>query len=1358
MRKLNVKLFLYFLGGLVLLSGTLFASHQLQAGNISSGLLYQANQAEKEGRLKQATRYLTRYLDFVPDDTEVRARLGKTLADPRLASNSRTRGKARFVLEQVLAREPDRHDVRRTLVRLALDAQQFDLVEEHLKYLQNALPNDGEVAGLVGRWQEFKGQDADALAKMRASVQNAPDAVDNLVRLVNLLRKADGGKHGQPFKEAEAHLAAALVKSPDDAGVLLAAADLALDRGDLREAGIHLERALKLHADQGRVHVALARYELRRNKRPDAIAGLKRGLQAARDEDRYELRWTLANLLIDAGELDEARTVTAKLQDENPSPGTMDFLQARVLVLKGQWFEASRLLEQVRPMFKALASLTLQVDLMLAACYERLEEPERQLAACQRVIALDPASVIGRQGIATAQWALGQHDEAIEQYREIVKLNVAAKAATTGRVELARMLLLRALQAEKHDWRPVAEELDAAEKEQPGAAEVVLLRAEMLNAQKKVDDAKALLLEALKSQPKRVEFWAGLAGLAERGGEPEKALALLDEAQNAAGDSVELRLARARYWGGRPKAEAVPALRRLEKGLVSFPADRQAALLTGLAQAADRTGDLDEAARLYAELAKQPRHRRDVRLRMLLFDLAVQRKDDAAMQKALEDIRALEEGESALYLFGQASRQLFLARQGNKGALDEARSLLDRVVKLRPAWPAVLLAKAELEQLQGNAEQAIANYRRAVEAGVRSPSVVRQLVELLTSRQRYDEAEEELRKLQKLAPLSPSLQRVWGALEIQKNGFGRAEQVVRDTVSEKSTDYRDHLWTGQMLSQGGRRSTAAEKAFRRAVELGEGVPETWMALVHYLADTGRGKVAAAEIEKARAKMQGPDAALALAQGYEAIGRMDRARAEYQAALKARPQEIGVRRSYVAFCLRNGTPRDAEPHLRDVVERKLPASEADVAWARRGLALTLSSTASHKHFAEALALAGLTLDGQGNPVEGAAPAGGWPVEDQVVRARVLATQTRRPLRAKAVALLEELQKRQALAADDQLLLARLYQAMGPEDIWWARAREQMQTLVGTYSRNPGYLLSYAQSLLQHGEILEAERAIAKLEAAEKNLGTSLGSSELKARALELRGKKTEALAVLKVYAEAPKAPPERVLLYAGLQGRLGRLTEAIDTCETALKKCAPSAVGGAAVAVLRAARPAAGQPEDVWRAQAARVEAWLKEAAKKDDASPGPRLQLADLMDLVGRSGESEPLYRQVLEHDPRNQVALNNLSWLLAQQKDRAAEALTVVEKAIEIHGPRAELLDTRAVAYLALGQTEKALADLEQAVADAPTPAKYFHLTRAHHQASNRQAARAALTRATAAGLTAERLHPAERDAFRQLVADLKN
>ena len=68
------------------------------------------------------------------------------------------------------------------------------------------------------------------------------------------------------------------------------------------------------------------------------------------------------------------------------------------------------------------------------------------------------------------------------------------------------------------------------------------------------------------------------------------------------------------------------------------------------------------------------------------------------------------------------------------------------------------LAKADIEDFQGNFEKAIFNYRRAIELGERNPRVLHRLVDLLSQEQRNDEADQEIRKLQKLGPLDGDLQ------------------------------------------------------------------------------------------------------------------------------------------------------------------------------------------------------------------------------------------------------------------------------------------------------------------------------------------------------------------------------------------------------------------------------------------------------------------------------------------------------------------------------------------------------------------------------------------------------------------------
>ena len=62
---------------------------------------------------------------------------------------------------------------------------------------------------------------------------------------------------------------------------------------------------------------------------------------------------------------------------------------------------------------------------------------------------------------------------------------------------------------------------------------------------------------------------------------------------------------------------------------------------------------------------------------------------------------------------------------------------------------------------------------------------------------------------------------------------------------------------------------------------------------------------------------------------------------------------------------------------------------------------------------------------------------------------------------------------------------------------------------------------------------------------------------------------------------------------------------------------------------------------------------------------------AGLADLRGRYEEAERFCRKVLELEERNLAALNNLAWLLAQKPAKANEALTLINRAIELGGPR---------------------------------------------------------------------------------------
>jgi len=1413
MRRINVKLLFCSLGCLVLLGAGTALVHYLQSGRIARALLGQADRAENQEHPEEAVRFLGRYLEFVPEDTDQRARLGRLLASDRMIRSNGQSQRALFVLEQVLAHDPERHASRCLLVRLELDLQRYELMEGHLKALKEGLPDDGEVERLTGRWNEARGQHSEAANSYRKAVSHDPKQIDTYVRLANLLRKhpeADGKmlaaeadrliddmvSHNE--SDYQAHLARwqyriewefrgtdlksvarsskleeagrdvtrALELAPSEAEVLLAAADRDRMRRQPGSARNHLETGLKLHPQDARLHRALAYLELEAGRRDQALASLERGARAVPEGNRFNLLWDLANLQIDGSNTAEAAKVIDRVREAQPTPGAVDYLRGRLRMAELRWSEAARILEQVRPLLEVSPELIEQVDLQLGQCYERLNEPAAQLAAYGRVLARNAASLPARLGMAAAQAALGRGDDALEQYRQVMNL---PGASATGWIEIARLSIWRNQQTGKNDWQEVENVLKQAEKALPEAVEIPLLRAEALVSQHQVEQARQVLVEARDRRPQQVELWTALATLADKSGKPDESAQILKEAEKQTGDQVELRLARARWLTDHTKADSSQALSKLADNLTRFKAEDQARLLRGLASAQYRLGDTAKARELWTRLAHQPSCAHDLELRLVLFQMAMQAKDQATMKQLQSEIQGIEAGPGPFSRLCEATRLIQEAKEGSRDSLTQAQTLLELAAAQRPTWTAVLLAKADIEDFQGNFEKAIFNYRRAIELGERNPRVLHRLVDLLCQEQRDDEADQEIRKLQKLGPLDGDLQRLAVAVSLQNRDSARAVSLALQTVHESSPDYRDHLWLGQVLSaarsaelSSGTRSATdeAEKQFRRAVELAPQVPDTWLALVRHLAGAQKRSEAEKVIDQARDRLSKDSQLPTLAACFEAIGRLDRADEEYRHALDAQPRNPAVLRNVASFYLRAGRADDAEPILKRLMNVPLPngrgsesngrGSESaklpiqvlyvDANWARRQLAFVLIDRGEYR---QALGMIGLGFDKTGYIVETAPTLGDDAVEELRARARALAMFGSRSGRDRAIAYLDELTKRHALSPDDQLLLAKLYEVNGS----WEKTRSTIRTLAGSFNRNPSYLAYYIRCLLHHHELNDAERFIDQLEQQEKARKAAVGafgSIEFKAQLLEARGDTQKALMLLETQARAPGARSEIIVTLISALARQKRWAEALELADRAWDRVPAETMGGISVALLRDSR--ANEESRT------KVERRIRAAVLANPKSANIALQLADLLEIGNRFDEAEALYRQIVAQHSGNIMALNNLSWILALKPGKADEALGFINRAIDVAGPLAHLLDTRSLVFLALDQSSPAIADLENALADSPSAFRYFHLARAHRKAHHSEAAAQAFRKAAESGLEPEQLHPAERVAFREM------
>ncbi len=1367
MRQVNTRFFFILLGGTLALAAGLFLVHRLQAGNITSALLWQADQAEKAGKADLVARYLGRYLEFVPEDIEQRARLAAVLADDKVAVTPAARRRAEFVINQVLAWDPQRHALRQSLCRILLMSRRLDAVKEHLDYLRARQPDSGEVAYLTGQWHEMRHQAGagttaakdqeritqEARREYERAIEATPGKVDAYLRLVALLRQLDFGKEPKHAAEIDRRIGQALANAPDNAAVLSLAAQRAQEKGDDAAALKYLDAGLKHSPTEPRLYVAMARLHSQKGNRKEAISQVEKGLKAVGKQHQFELTWTLANLLLDDQQMDAARKVITQIRDLNQR--SADYLEARCLMQQGRWFEAARSLERMRPAFKSVPELALQVDLYLGLCYQKIDDPVQQLAAFQRAARSDPTSLAARHGEALAYWAIGRRDEALARFQRLVLDNPNRPEAARWRLDYVRMLLQAGAPGEALVAR-ARKELDEAEKDLPKAVECALLRAELLFLERDPAKAEAVLRRAAEADEKRFEPWVALAAMAMAQKRPAQAEKVLAEAGATVPDGVEFRIARAQFWAehARDRAEM---LAEMERDLARFSPAEQARLLEALAAAHHRAGRPAQAVRLLRQLAALPGHAEDVRVRMQWFAIALEEGDEPQMQRALADVKNIEGDAAAEGPYGEALRLIWRARRGQKGELDRARALLTTAAARRPDWPPLLLARAEIDALQGKTDQAIGGYRRAIELGSRDAQALYQLVLLLSKAQRFEEAEQEIRKMKQIERSGVVGKFVVAVLYNDKDVRGAGE-LARKLVRPQSKDYHDHLWLGQVLVADGRASAEAEAAFREAVTLGGRQPETWVALVRYLANTGQFGKALDEIGTAGKVLDDKARPLALAQCYDALGALDRAEQGYRTTLAQQPDSVPAHRAAADFFLRLGKPRDAEPILRRLLDGKLGADEADVTAARRGLALVLARSGDPRRLPEALQLVGLALDDAGNLADAAMPAA---PDAQLAQARVLAALGSHALRARAIDRMEQLHARQLLPIEDQYQLARLLHLHGPDPANWQKARAVLKGIQASRPNDPRYVAFHTNLLLLHKEVPEAENLIAHLEQIEKDRNLPrgvLGSVELRARALELRGKELQAVTLLQDFAAQKDAPPARTLLLASLHARIGNYADAIDLCDQVRALGYREEAYGAAIGMLRAGKPAEAQKvrRPAWQKETARVEANIRHSLELDPDNVVLRLQLADLMELVGRFDEVERVCRDILAKDSHSLVALNNLAWLLAGKDGRGQEALSLIQKAIAEHGNRPELLDTRAIAYVSLGMPQEAVRDLEKVVREAPTPARYFHLVRAHHLAKNAPQAQAALQRANELGLTLPNLHPIDQAAYSRVIGDL--
>ncbi len=1377
----------------------MYGIHYLQIQRTAGSLLQRAEQLIADKQPKEAISYLQRYLSFAPDDVKARLLFCQMLE--QVSRTQREQVALFLALDDLLRRAPEHDAQRRTLCGVALRIGRFPDARFHLDYLLKSAPKDGELLFQLARCDEADEKYPSSADLYRSAITNGWNKPEAYVRLANiesskLDHKPDADKQIDAMIAANPdsseafllrsrwRLAAknstgaledirrAQTLAPDNVEVQLMAAELIrrqeiADPESLKAIQKSLDRLVKSHPKDGRLYAMLALLGVGSDQKDESEKWLRRGVEAI--PTNFELRMQLIQLLIDRKQYELAQEQLSKLSMAATTQpiieGVRNMLESTILIRQEQWSAARDRLLNARTQLISRPELLDRATALLATCFRQLHDRTSEIEAYRAILKGNPLDKFARAGLASAQAASGHADEALADLKSLNDV--------PGQIRLLMQQQLK-LPEEKRRWDELQTAVDAALSAAPMDSALTILASQIQMAQKNVPAATQILDEARAKQPKEIRLWIAASELAQSQQDWPRSAALLEQAEKELGDIPILQQAWATHWANQGGQESQAALEKIEQGLSRFPAEEQSGILTTLASVYRKQNRPTDSLRLWGKVAKLRPNDLDVQMRF--FGTAFELENQDQMRKAAAGLRRIEGRDGPYATFAQAAELLRQGRE-NPARLVDAQRLLAQVEKERPDWPLIWLCKARIDEFNivKDGDEAIANYRQALELNDQNPAILHRIVQLQRDRQLWSDALATIRKYTDLPGAWASADYCCLASEVflRTGDPGRARELAKTAVRTDPQSARSQLWLGTLLSDGDQTADAseAEAALRKAVELQPKLDGAWIVLAKLLVRGHRATEAATAVAEAAKHLTEKNQSLALGLCYEAIGDRTKAGQLIETGLAALPRDPATLKTATLFYIRNNQPDKAEVAIRTLLSPAVNALPGDRFSAQRLLTLVLARRNYHG-FRESLA----ELEKQSKSASREEIR-----SEQLFKARVLSSWPFQKERKRAVQLLEDEERRAPLVLLDAALLAEQYDAIGEPkkaEVRWGR-------LLDAHGNDPVVLTSAVRHYLKWQHWDQAAPLLVRLKELKPN---DLATLELEAQAQVLQGHADETVKLIDQYVAdktpeptpqfrltsaavlldrlsvAPKLStsdrdvlnraaerlyrqlaadkPAAMLGVAGAVARQGKVDEALALCEKIEAGVPALQVSARAIAILHDIQP---KPEQV-----ALVERLLQKSLKEPSDAVAGAIQQADLRWIQHRYDDVIVIYRQILTDNPKQIVALNNLAWFLAAHQRQYAEAEQLIERAIGVAGPQPTLVDTRGTIRLMAGKWNDAIADFTASLKEQDTQEVRFRLAAAEWNAGNQSEAKEMLRKVLDGGFVVDKkLTPLELDAY---------
>ena len=1167
--------------------------------------------------------------------------------------------------------------------------------------------------------------------------------------------------------------------------------------------------AEKVDPNELQAYINLAKAYEAKKEREKALASLDRGL--ARLGNQAPLLVEKLKLFLQTGakELANSRAIYTMLAGSQLPAEKLALFEGQILFQEKKYSEA---LDKLQAANKRLSDPLdkIPAELALAECYKALGSNDLARSIYVKLLTAYPQLHEVRFELANLMLQAGKVQEA---QRELEYLNKMLPADTMLAQPQRWQPLLNtriaeqmAKPADKRDWKSV-DDLVAKLIAQPAEVfpelDKTLLQTHVRARQGDLDGALAMILPLREQHPEDAKIWFEWSRLEMQRGKPKELLQQLAKAPVAVQNDPRLLLLQAEEWVAIGGDEGKAGLLEILNQSAGQEQEVRLSLHMIVSQAFYRMGQQAEAekvANLAVPIAEGIKPR-DYRPQQLLLAYAQERGDIPAMEKIYEQIRQTSAPDSDNQLYAQSLLILTKLRESQKKKtntnsakvildpaeeklLQEAQALADKLLEKRSDWIETYKLLADIARYRNNQPAMLEALKTARTKGELEPPRLRQLATMLYQAGQFKESSAIIDQLSRRGDIS--LVKLKFQLLLQEGKKSEAETLLNELVLPEQAAPAERLWLAQAQRQLGQLESS-EATVRAMVDRDSKleIPDAWFLLANILREEKKAFESHELLDRVRRLPQSEMQQILAARVAETIGELETALQMFPQLVQQYPESIVARRELASFYMRqkmNQLALSTIDQLNQLLEKnpKAPLAAEIRAWANRARVVTdvKTGTKSYEEF--------VNLD---NLLKKSIEERPYDISDLVLRISLLAERQEAESLRKAIELLLELDRRQPLHVADQLVLAKLYSRVGE----WSKGRPLIEALALKQGADPKLLVNFAELLVQNEEYGTAQRYLESYISQTKDRQTflpllatiyeklgdkkksaevlrewlgkrpvlreNLEKLELAAKTLEKLGNLDAAEELYREYAESGLQGQVELARFLGenrgLNTGLDMLQGLFEKSGAQVGQIAPALVHYGAE-LIRTSGPdvTKEQKDEAFK----RLAVWFQAYKATSPAPEQLNGLLAEIRVLQDNYAGAAQVYRDTIElAKDKNTMHVaglrNNLAYVLALTGNNAAytEAFEAIEQAVRTIGPQSDLLDTRGLLYIQMGDFAKAERDLADA-ALSPDAIKLFRLAYAQFKLGKNDLAKVSIRKAREQGLKQRELSPPEKVYYEEM------